>query len=126
LLPDEQSYRAQLAARANEKQKMLDALHRTGLLPPDYPRQAGQIAELTGEMHNAAVGFLASTPSALLVLNQEDLTKETEQQNLPGSTSQYPNWRRKMKFKLEELSTDPEALGFTAMFRNWLIKTRRL
>ena len=126
LLPDEASYRGQLAGRAHEKQKMLDALHRTGLLPPQYPHDASQIPELTGEMHNAAVGFLASTPSALLVLNQEDLTKETEQQNLPGSTSQYPNWRRKMKFKLEELSTHPEALGFTAMFRNWLIKTGRL
>jgi 4-alpha-glucanotransferase len=126
LLPDDDSYRSQLAGRVNEKQKMLDALHLTGLLPPDYPRDATKIPELTGEMHNAVVGFLASTPSALLVLNQEDLTKETEQQNLPGSTAQYPNWRRKMKFKLEELSTSQEALGFTAMFRNWLIKTNRL
>ena len=126
LLPDEDSYRGQLADRAHEKQKMLDALHLTGLLPPEYPRDAPQIPELTREIHNAAVGFLASTPSALLVLNQEDLTKETEQQNLPGSTWQYPNWRRKMRFKLEELSADPEALGFTAMFRNWLIETGRL
>ena len=126
LLPDDDSYRGQLAGRAMEKQKMLDALHGTGLLPPGYPHEAWRIPELTGELHNAAVGFLASTPSALLVLNQEDLTKETEQQNLPGSTSQYPNWRRKMRFTLEELSTNSEALGFTAMFRNWLIKTRRL
>ncbi len=126
LLPDDESYRGQLASRAIEKQKMLDAMHLTGLLPPHYPRDASQIPELTGELHNAVVGFLASTPSALLVLNQEDLTKETEQQNLPGSTWQYPNWRRKMKFRLEELSTHPEALGFTAMFRNWLLKTHRL
>jgi len=126
LLPDEESYRSQLASRAGEKQKMLDALHLTGLLPPGYPHDASQVPELTGEIHNAAVGFLATTPSSLLVLNQEDLTKETEQQNLPGSTWQYPNWRRKMKFGIEELSTNPEALGFTAMFRNWLIKTSRL
>ena len=38
----------------------------------------------------------------------------------------HGNWRRKMKFRLEELSTHPEALGFTAMFRNWLLKTKRL
>ena len=32
--------------------------------------------ELTGELHNAIVGFLALTPSQLLAINQEDLTKE--------------------------------------------------
>ena len=40
----------------------------------------------------------------LLLLNQEDLTKETEQQNLPGSTAEYPNWQRKMRATIEELS----------------------
>jgi len=54
------------------------------------------------------VGFLASTPSKLMVLNQEDLLKETEQQNLPGSTAEYPNWRRKMKCTVEELWESPE------------------
>ena len=51
------------------------------------------------------IGFLASTPSQLLVVNQEDLTKELHQQNLPGTTWQYPNWSRKMRFTVEELRT---------------------
>ena len=46
-------------------------------------------------------GFVLSTPCALAVINQEDLTGETDQQNLPGSTWQYPNWRRKMKVAVE-------------------------
>jgi 4-alpha-glucanotransferase len=37
-------------------------------------------------------------------VNEEDLTGETEQQNLPGSTWQYPNWRRKMKIPVEEFA----------------------
>jgi len=53
----------------------------------------------------------------LMVLNQEDLLKETEQQNLPGSTWQYPNWRRKTRFKIEELTSLPEARAFTTLFR---------
>ena len=61
----------------------------------------------------------------LMVVNQEDLTKETEQQNLPGSTWQYPNWRRKMKFSVEELKSSPQAHDFAAMFRDWLVKTGR-
>jgi 4-alpha-glucanotransferase/(1->4)-alpha-D-glucan 1-alpha-D-glucosylmutase len=62
----------------------------------------------------------------LLVVNQEDLTKELEQQNLPGTTWQYPNWSRKMRFTIEELRTEKIARDFTAMFRNWVERTGRL
>jgi 4-alpha-glucanotransferase len=40
----------------------------------------------------------------MAVVNQEDLSGETEQQNLPGSTWQYPNWRRKMRIPVEEFA----------------------
>ena len=60
-----------------------------------------------------------------MVLNQEDLLKQTEQQNLPGSTWQYPNWGRKMRFSVEELRSDPEACGYTEMLRNWVIQSGR-
>jgi 4-alpha-glucanotransferase len=43
----------------------------------------------------------------LLAINQEDLTKELSQQNLPGTTWQYPNWGRKMRFSLEQLRVTP-------------------
>jgi 4-alpha-glucanotransferase len=125
LLPTEEGYRAQLAGRAADKQRMLDAFFREGLLPAWHPRNAADLAELTGELHNAAIGFLARTPSMLLLVNQEDLTKETEQQNLPGSTWQYPNWRRKMRFSVEELTSMPQASDFAGMFRHWLDQTGR-
>jgi len=48
----------------------------------------------------------------LAVINQEDLTGETEQQNLPGSTWQYPNWRRKMLVTVEDIA--PLAEHFAA------------
>lgn len=125
ILPDELSYQRQLAARAIEKQKMLDALFAEGLLPDWYPRSAAQIPELTGELHNAIVGFLASTPSALLQVNQEDLTKERAQQNLPGTTSQYPNWSRKMQFRIDELYSRKEAVDFVRMFGDWIRRSAR-
>ena len=125
MLHDEEAYRAQLATRAADKQKILDALHAASLLPHWFPRSAGEAGELTGELHNAVIGFLALTPSMLLVTNQEDLTKETQQQNLPGTTSQYPNWSRKMHFRDDELFSAPEALDFIRMFRAWLQKTGR-
>ncbi|MCC6264404.1 MAG: hypothetical protein IT169_12565, partial [Bryobacterales bacterium] len=69
--------------------------------------------------------YLARTPSKLLQLNQEDLTKQLDQQNLPGSTGQYPNWRRKMSCFLEDLTSDPVVVGSAAMFRHWLHATGR-
>ncbi len=126
LLQDDATYRRLHEERGREKQKMLDLLIRLKLLPDWFPRNASEVPELTGELHNAVVGFLASTPSKLLALNQEDLIKETEQQNLPGSTAEYPNWRRKMKCTVEELRVRPDVQAFTQMFRSWLERTGRL
>jgi 4-alpha-glucanotransferase len=126
LLPDESAYQSMRAGRAREKQWLLDLLWELKLLPDWFPRDASQVPELVGELHNAIVGFLASTPSKLMVLNQEDLLKQVEQQNLPGSTEEYPNWRRKMKCTVEELWTSNEIRDFALMFRSWLDRTGRL
>jgi 4-alpha-glucanotransferase len=122
---DDRGYQAQWQDRGREKQKMLDLLFSQELMPAHLARSASAYPELTGELHNAIVGYLASTPSQLLAINQEDLTKETAQQNLPGTTWQYPNWGRKMRFTLEQLRNDPEALNYTAMFRHWIVTSGR-
>jgi 4-alpha-glucanotransferase len=82
-LADENEYQQQKAHRAQEVQKLNEAMANAGF--------AGD-----------PLGFLLATPCLLVALNQEDLTGETEQQNLPGSTWQYPNWRRKMKVAVED------------------------
>jgi len=121
---DDAGMRTQQEQRAAEKQKMLDVLFALDLMPGASPR-ASDYPELTGALHNAIVGFLARTPSQLLAINQEDLTKELYQQNLPGTTWQYPNWGRKMRFTVEELRKHGSAGGFTAMFHDWIEKSGR-
>ena len=122
---DDEVQRAQFEQRRTEKQKMLDVLFQLKLVRDDLPRTAESYAELTGELHNAIVGFLAMTPSQLLAINQEDLTKEMNQQNLPGSTWQYPNWGRKMRFTIEELRGDGGTRGYTTMFHDWIERSGR-
>jgi 4-alpha-glucanotransferase len=124
-LIDEDTARAQHAVRHGEKQKMADVLFELGLMPQHLPRDVQAYPELTGELHNAIVGFLALTPSQLLAINQEDLTKELNQQNLPGSTWQYPNWGRKMRFTVEELRGDHGTRGYTTMFADWIERSGR-
>jgi 4-alpha-glucanotransferase len=100
-LADEAEYQRQKAHRAGEVRRLEEAL-----------REAG----FTGD----PLGFLLSTPCVLAVINQEDLSGETEQQNLPGSTWQYPNWRRKMLVKVEDIA--PLAEHFAEAVR----RSRRL
>jgi 4-alpha-glucanotransferase len=90
-LVDQAGYEQQWAARREELGRLEDALQRAGF--------AGD-----------PLGFVLSTPCALAIVNQEDLTGETEQQNLPASTWQHPNWRRKMKVAVEDLGPIAEDL----------------
>ncbi len=80
-------------------------------MPPRSGLRGGARSKISIEpldaagFHGDPIGFVLSTPCSLAVVNQEDLTGETDQQNLPASTWQYPNWRRKMKIAVEDLST---------------------
>lgn len=123
-LVDEQGYWNQVQDRKREKQRMLDALHNEHLLPHHYPRMVDQVSQIDGDLHNAIIGFLSQVPSMILLLNQEDFTQETAQQNLPGSTAEYPNWQRKMNVKIEDLRS-PSCRPFSDMFRHQLTRTDR-
>ena len=90
-LIDEAEHARQLAERRQESERLNEALRDAG-----FP--------------NDPIGFLLSTPCQVAIVNQEDLTGEPEQQNLPGSTWQHPNWRRKMKVAVEDFSALSETL----------------
>jgi len=122
---DRAGFDIQMRDRARDKQSLLDALHAAALLPAGYSRNAADIPELTGELHYAIIGYLAKTPATLLLVNQEDMTKEPNQQNLPGTTSEYPNWSRKMEWSLDDLRTLPVARDCAAMIKGWVDRTGR-
>jgi 4-alpha-glucanotransferase len=86
----------------------------------DYQNQWAQRRDEIGRLESAlaaadtpgdAVAFVLSTPAQVVILNQEDLTGETEQQNLPASTWQHRNWSRKMRVPVEELGPIAERLA---------------
>ena len=113
------------AERTADKKKLLELLQQLGLLPGYLSSDVNAYPEITGDLHNAVVGFLALTPAKLFILSLEDLFKETNQQNFPGTTAEYPNWSLKMKFTLEEFRSDPKVKAFSKMFRNWIDKSGR-
>lgn len=85
---------------------MLQALADQGLLPAGLsPRDADRI-DWTAALAHAVHLYLARTPSALLMLQLDDLADEPHQANLPGSTTEYPNWRWRTTRELGELLDD--------------------
>ena len=52
---------------------------------------------------DAAMAHIAQTPSALAIVPLEDLLAEAEQPNLPGTITEYPNWRRRHPARLVDL-----------------------
>jgi 4-alpha-glucanotransferase len=56
---------------------------------------------------DAAVKFIAATPSRLALLPLEDALAGTEQPNLPGTIDEHPNWRRRYPGDAAALLDDP-------------------
>jgi 4-alpha-glucanotransferase len=48
--------------------------------------------------------FLGQTPSRLVAMALDDILGDREQLNIPGTTTEHPNWRRKATVPIEELS----------------------
>jgi 4-alpha-glucanotransferase len=69
---------------------------------PD-PDEPGPVAE-------AALKHVGRSPALLAIAPVEDLLAETEQPNLPGTTSEHPNWRRRQRSPLGELLCEPETV----------------
>ncbi|WP_433076316.1 4-alpha-glucanotransferase [Dactylosporangium sp. CA-052675] len=63
-------------------------------------------AELVVAMHR----LLTRTPCRIVLASPYDVLGEPRQPNLPGTSSQYPNWRIPLPLKLEELTADPRML----------------
>ena len=72
-----------------------------GVEPADPPAEAA--AGITASLHSV----LAGAASALVAVQLDDALGALEQQNLPGTTDQHPNWRRKIDVAAESMKDDP-------------------
>lgn len=92
--------------RQKRKGALLQVLARMGLLPTDVPITNDGEAILP----EVAVGLhrlLARVPSMLVTARLSDLLGESVATNIPGTSSEYPNWQLKLKVLLEDLPTNP-------------------
>ncbi len=58
----------------------------------------------------ASLAYLSASPARIVLVNLEDLWLETEPQNVPTAREERPNWRRKARYRLEDLQRMPPVI----------------
>jgi 4-alpha-glucanotransferase len=92
------------AEQAKQERERRGAIRRgmEAALPPD---EQGRGSVTQAAILRDRLDHLAASPAAMVLVNLEDLWQETEPQNVPGTSTERPNWQRKARFSFEELST---------------------
>jgi 4-alpha-glucanotransferase len=102
-LLDDKGARSERRARQALKRDLLAFLRREGLLKKDERHDERAVLR-------ACLAFLSASPACVVLVSLENLWLETEPQNVPGTTDEHPNWRRKARYSFEALCQMPEVL----------------
>ena len=105
LYPDAEVLKTLFADRERAKQGLLDGLHRYGCVPQKVGKKASLLA-MSPLLNRGLQRYVADSASALLGLQPEDWLDMADPVNIPGTSDQYPNWRRKLSHTLEEMFAD--------------------
>jgi len=110
LFPEPGEAARQRQTRERDRMQLLRVLRGEGFLPPDGEPDIPTLAR-------AAHAFLARTPSVLAMVQIDDLTDETDPVNVPATSDEHPNWRRRLSMTLQELATRPRFIDIAEIFR---------
>lgn len=92
LLPETETIQTERKTRAKDRARLAQAIGLT--ISPDTEELPGQDVPICDVLDGCA-RHLGRTPSPLAILPVEDLLGLEEQSNLPGTTTEHPNWRRR-------------------------------
>ena len=107
LYPDDELLRFLHEDRQQSRQGLLDVLHRHGSLPVRLSHRAERL-DMSTALNRGMHRFLADSASALLGLQPEDWLDMAPPVNVPGTSTQYPNWRRKLTHSLDHMFADDQ------------------
>jgi 4-alpha-glucanotransferase len=100
------------AERQAERAKLLAALRRENLVVPGKEgRENSDQAELppySAELCRAVHVYLARSHAALVTIQLEDMIGMLEPVNIPGTSSEYSNWTRRMTASAREIFARPD------------------
>lgn len=91
------------AVRQEEQRLLWGAFRHAGVTERTAPPPADEPAPAI----DAALRFVAKTPSPLAIVPIEDVLGLVEQPNLPGTTDEHPNWQRRLPAEAATLLAGP-------------------
>ena len=94
----------ELVARKRDRVALWDAFRKAHVATGPPPA-----IENSDRAVDAAVAFVAATPTPLALVQIEDIVGTTEQINLPGTIDEHPNWRRRFSQPADTLLQEPAA-----------------
>ncbi|MDA8169677.1 MAG: 4-alpha-glucanotransferase [Nitrospiraceae bacterium] len=111
--PSEEAYEKDIETRRKDRGLIISTLKKEGLIADNYQMPSLMDEELMLAIHR----YLARTPAMLVSASLDDLLGLEEQQNMPGTTNQYPNWMRKTPLPVEEFTKNGLGQRLTGVFR---------
>src|SRR5690606_16858710 len=97
-LIDAESAKAQNTAREREREALLELVQGTeGEIPSDLPPNIAVQVQ----------AMLARSAAMLVAIRLADIVGEESPTNLPGTDTEYPNWRRRLPLDLAEIARLP-------------------
>ena len=114
LYPDAGLAEADAAAREQDRRVLLEDLKHRGVLGEGAAGEpeAGDSCPL--ELREAVLDYLAQSQAALMEVRLEEVFGVADQQNLPGTQTENPNWRLKFPLTLEQMEGSPEPARLAA------------
>jgi 4-alpha-glucanotransferase len=94
-LLNEEEASATRAAREAIRTRLASFVHEEGL--------AESPATVSTELLEGLLAFLAGSEAEIVIISLEDLWGETSPQNVPGTSTERPNWRRRLARPLMEI-----------------------
>ncbi|WP_145560622.1 4-alpha-glucanotransferase [Yersinia bercovieri] len=107
LYPDQQILKQLYLDRERAKQGLLEGLHHYDCVPKKVGHKASLLA-MSPVLNRGLQRYVADSASALLGLQPEDWLDMATPVNIPGTSDEYPNWRRKLTVTLEEMFADSQ------------------
>ncbi|PJG64347.1 4-alpha-glucanotransferase [Yersinia kristensenii] len=107
LYPDQQMLKQLYLDRERAKQGLLEGLHHYDCVPKKVGHKASLLS-MSPVLNRGLQRYVADSASALLGLQPEDWLDMAAPVNIPGTSDEYPNWRRKLTSTLEEMFADEQ------------------
>ncbi|WP_145591565.1 4-alpha-glucanotransferase [Yersinia rochesterensis] len=107
LYPDQQMLKQLYLDRERAKQGLLEGLHHYDCVPKKVGHKASLLS-MSPVLNRGLQRYVADSASALLGLQPEDWLDMAAPVNIPGTSDEYPNWRRKLTSTLEEMFADDQ------------------